>query len=61
MKTLLILWLSIPNGVATDSVKTIDFESMAACESYTAVAMLAELALSYQCLEGYSVGRRGAL
>ena len=57
MKTLLILWMSMSNGVATDSVKSRDFESMTACESYAAVEMENARAVQYHCIEGYSLSK----
>ena len=55
MKTLLILWMSMSNGVATDSVKSMDFESLAACESYATAVMDDARAVQYHCIEGYSL------
>ena len=55
MKTLLFVWFSITNGVATDSVKSKDFESLTACETYATAIMHDTKAQSYQCIEGYSL------
>ena len=55
MKTLLILWMSMSNGIATDSVQSKDFESLDACETYAAAVMQDSKAVSYQCIEGYSM------
>ena len=59
MKTLLILWLSMNNGVAVDSVKSMDFESLTACESYATAVMHDPKVESYQCIEGYSTSKGG--
>ena len=56
MKTLLIIWLSMSNGVATNSVKSMEFKSLEACESYASAVMQDSKAESYQCIEGYSLG-----
>ena len=55
MKTLLILWMSISNGVATDSVQSKEFDSYADCEEYAFAVMQDDKAESYKCIEGYSM------
>jgi hypothetical protein len=58
MKTLLILWFAIHNGVATDSVKSIEFDTAQQCEGYAAVALKNPDVLAYQCIEGYALPGR---
>ena len=57
MKTLLILWLSMNNGVAVDSVKGKNFDSLADCEDYATAVMQDAKAQSSQCIEGYSLSK----
>ena len=59
MKTLLILWLAMNNGVAVDSVKSKNFESLTDCEDYATAAMQDAKVESYQCIEGYSISKGG--
>ena len=58
MNTLFIIWFSMANGVATDSVQSKDFESLSDCETYAAVEMQNARAESYLCLEGYSLTKK---
>ena len=57
MKTLLIVWFSMTNGVATNSVKSMEFESLIACESYAEAVMEDTRAVQYHCIEGYSLSK----
>ena len=57
MKTLFIVWFSITNGVATDSVKSRDFESMTECKTYAEAIMEDTRAVQYHCIEGYSLSK----
>ena len=59
MKTLLILWMAINSGVATNSVKSLDMPSLKACEEYARVAMADKSVMAYQCIEGYSLPNKG--
>ena len=57
MKTMIIIWFSMVNGVATDSVQSKDFESLTACETYGTAIMHDAKAEMYKCIEGYSFGK----
>ena len=59
MKTMIIIWFSMVNGVATDSVKSKDFASLADCETYGAAIMQDARAEMYKCIEGYSLTKGG--
>lgn len=57
MKTLLIIWLSMTNGVATNSVQSKDFDSLSDCKDYAEAVMQDAKAISYECFEGYSLSK----
>lgn len=59
MKTLLIIWFVISGNVSTNSVKSLEFPSLVACEEYAKAVMDDSKALSYQCIEGYSLPVKG--
>ena len=61
MKTLLILWMSMTNGVAVDSVKSKNFDSLTDCEDYATAVMQDAKSQSYQCIEGYSTSKKGEI
>ena len=57
MNTMIIIWFSMVNGVATDSVQSKNFASLAACETYGTAIMHDPKAEMYKCIEGYSLSK----
>ena len=55
MNTLLIVWLTIHNGVATASVYSQNMPSLSTCEEVAAIMIKNPDVQLYQCIEGYSL------
>ena len=55
MKTLLIVWVVINNGVATHSVYSQNMPTLLACEAHAKIIMMDNAIQQYQCIEGYSL------